>query len=161
MNYTIEIQNDKRYPIDEPRLKMAVATVLDQHEIDPKTSLTIVITDDDEVQTLNRTHRQIDAPTDVLSFPADPLPDHVTDEPPYIGDMIIAYPYTKSQADQLQHNLSDNLSLLVIHGTLHLLNYDHDTPENRAGMWSAQADALSALNIDASIVPTLEEANHD
>ena len=58
-------------------------------------------------------------------------------------------------------SLEDTLALLVVHGTLHLLGYEHDTPENRAEMWAEQAIVLKALHIDTSIVPSLEESKHD
>ena len=161
MTYAINIQNDDSYLIDEKRLAQAVITILNQHEIDRTSGLSIVFTDNDAVQKLNQDHRQTDAPTDVLSFPADSLPDYITDEPPYLGDLIIAYPYASLQAEKHQHNLSDSLCLLVIHGTLHLLGYDHDTPENRAEMWAAQADGLTAMGIDTAIVPALEGNTDD
>lgn len=156
MSYQINIQNDKSYPIDAERLIQAIQTVLNAHEVSADTGLTVVVTDNDEVQSLNEQHRGISAPTDVLSFPADPLPEEIADEVVYIGDLIIAYPYASAQAEREKHAFSDSLALLVIHGTLHLLGYDHDTPENRADMWSAQADALDKMNIDSSIVPALE-----
>jgi len=156
MSYTIDIQNDSHYLIDAERLQQAVTTVLNQHEVDRASNVTIVFTDNDAIQKLNLQHRQTDAPTDVLSFPADALPDYITDEPPYLGDLVIAYPYASLQAQKHHHLLSDSLCLLVIHGTLHLLGYDHDTPENRAEMWSAQADGLQTMGIDTQIVPALE-----
>ena len=156
MTYTIDIQNDASYAIDARRLRQAITATLNQHEIDRNSSLTIVFTDDEAVRKLNQQHRQIDAPTDVLSFPAGALPDFITDMPPYLGDLIIAYPYATLQAEKHQHPLSDSLCLLVIHGTLHLLGYDHDTAEKRAEMWSAQADGLQAMGIDTRIVPCLE-----
>ena len=161
MTYSIDIQNDALAVPDATRLEQAVITVLDQHDVDRNSGLTIVFTDDEVVRKLNLQHRKIDAPTDVLSFPADPLPEYVTDEPPYLGDLVIAYPYAVDQAEKLQHNLNDSLCLLLIHGTLHLLGYDHDTPQNRAEMWSAQADALQAMQIDTRIVPALEGESDD
>lgn len=156
MTYTIDIQNEAQYAIDAERLQQAVTAILNQHEIDRHSSLTVVFTDNDAVRKLNQQHRQIDAPTDVLSFPADALPDFITDVPPYLGDLIIAYPYATLQAEEHQHELSDSLCLLVIHGTLHLLGFDHNTAENRAEMWVAQANGLQTMGIDAGIVPSLE-----
>ncbi|MCC6564927.1 MAG: rRNA maturation RNase YbeY, partial [Chloroflexi bacterium] len=104
-----------------------------------------------------------DSVTDVLTFPAYPLPDDIVqemDEPPYLGDLVIAYPYTCAQAERLGHSPADSLSLLVVHGTLHLLGHDHDTPERRAAMWDVQANALRALSISEDIVPWLEGADH-
>ncbi|MEL6306593.1 MAG: rRNA maturation RNase YbeY [Chloroflexota bacterium] len=163
MSHNIEIQNDSHYPdIDHAQLQKAILTVLQQQEEASDSGVTVVFTDDARVRELNKQHRGTDAPTDVLSFPADPLPPEIMgeDDVAYLGDLIIAFPYTQAQAKRLGHDLGDTLALLVIHGTLHLLGYDHDTPENRAEMWSAQAIALSAMGISDVIVPALEDADH-
>lgn len=161
MRFEIDVQNENGYLINISRLQAASQQVLSQHEVDPETSLSVVFVDNDYIQNLNRQFREVDAPTDVLSFPADAPPVELDDEPPYIGDLVIAYPYASAQAEREGHTLDDSLSLLVVHGTLHLLGYDHDTPENRAEMWAAQDEALTALGISTAIVPSLEEAKHD
>lgn len=153
----IEVQNHADFEVDAARLVKAAQTVLAQMEVDPESGISVVITSDEEVRALNSQYRALDAPTDVLSFPAETLPEEVQgDEPPYLGDLIIAYPYAKAQAEREGHALTDSLVLLVVHGTLHLLGYDHDTPENRAEMWAEQAKALEALGISTDIVPKLE-----
>ena len=89
-------------------------------------------------------------------FPAEIMP---VDEPgvsSYLGDLVIAYPYATTQAAREGHVLMESLCLLVVHGTLHLLGYDHDTPGNRARMWAAQDRALAAMMIPLDIVPALE-----
>jgi probable rRNA maturation factor len=160
----ISIENEAGYPVDAARLVAAARTVIEQHAIDPASALTVVIANDDEVHRLNIEYREVDSVTDVLSFPADPLPPELAgqiDEPPYLGDLVIAYPYAEAQARSLGHPVMDSLALLVAHGTLHLLGYDHDTPEHRAEMWTAQEQALTALGISAALVPGLEDASHD
>lgn len=157
----IDIQNEQSFVVDEARLRRAIETVLEQHEVDPESALTLVVTDNDEVAALNLAYRGIDQPTDILSFPADEPPVEIEDEPPYLGDMILAYPYAREQAERENHALSDSLCLLVVHSALHLLGYDHDTPENRAEMWAAQEQALKVLNVPLEIVPALEQADHD
>ncbi len=159
--FTIHIQNEADYPVSPERLQQAALTVLAEYELAPTSSLTIVLTDDAAVQALNRQHRGVDTPTDILSFPAAALPETITDEAPYLGDLIIAFPYAQAQAEREKHALMDSLALLVVHGTLHLLGYDHDTPENRAAMWAEQAAALRQLGIDETIVPALESSPHD
>jgi probable rRNA maturation factor len=158
MTFEIELQNDDNFAVDVSRLQQAVQTVLARHEVGADSALTIVITTDEAVQELNKLHRQIDAPTDVLSFPADPLPPELAEEEEseYLGDVIIAYPYAKAQAEREGHDVADSVALMVVHGTLHILGYDHDTPENRAEMWAEQAAALKLLGIDEAIVPALE-----
>lgn len=164
----VDIQNDLEFPINADRLTRAVTHVLTQESAAPESMVSVVFTSDEEVAELNREFRGIDAPTDVLSFPAEPLPESLLDEiygddipddaleSDYIGDLIIAYPYAVSQATREGHALDDSLDLLVVHGTLHLLGYDHDTPQNRAEMWAAQEKALIALGIPTHIVPDLE-----
>lgn len=161
MTFTIDIQNDSNYPIDAVRLQSASVQVLNQHDVDPNTSLSVVFVDNAYIQTVNHQFRGIDSPTDVLSFPADEPPVEIEGEPPYLGDLIIAYPYASEQANREGHTLHDSLSLLVVHSTLHLLGYDHNTPENRAEMWAAQDTALTALGISTAIVPALEGGDDD
>jgi probable rRNA maturation factor len=157
MTAAIEISNEAEYPVDQQRLESAIRAVLAAYTDAPSdSSLTVVFTDNDAVAALNRQFREIDAPTDVLSFPADPPPVEIPDEPVYLGDLVIAFPYASAQASREGHDLQDSLALLVIHGTLHLLGYDHDTVENRAEMWKAQENALRELGISPEIVPALE-----
>jgi probable rRNA maturation factor len=157
MMFAIEVQNARGFQIDETQLVSAAATVLTQQHAPSDSALTVVITDDEAVAALNHQYRGIDAPTDVLSFPADPMPQ---DKPPYLGDLIIAYPYTLMQAASAGHDADDSLALLVVHGTLHLLGSDHDTLEHRSAMWAAQETALRALGIPPGIVPALESYDH-
>lgn len=160
MTFGIDVQNDEGYAVDSERLVAAATAVLTAHNVPPDTSLSVVLTSDEAVAALNEQYRGIDMPTDVLSFPAAPLPVEVPDSAPYLGDLVIAYPYAAAQAAALGHTLNDSLALLVVHGTLHLLGYDHDTEANRAIMWAAQARALDALNISTELVPALEDNAH-
>jgi probable rRNA maturation factor len=154
-NYAIELQNQHDYAIDEERLLKALEHVLMAHKQTGGTNLTVVVADNAFVKALNTTHRGIEAPTDVLSFPSD-IPPALIPDAPYLGDLVIAYPYAKAQAEKHQHDLQDSLCLLVVHGCLHLLGYDHDTPDNKASMWAMQASILQGLGIDTQIVPALE-----
>ncbi len=156
MTYSIDIQNDEAFLLDAGALQRAAIVVLSAHEVAEDSALTVVVTTDEAVHALNQQHRGVDAPTDVLSFPADPLPFELEDDAPYLGDLVIAYPYALAQAQREGFDPADGLLLLVVHGTLHLLGYDHDTPDHRAEMWAAQAEALHELGVDVSIVPALE-----
>ncbi len=158
-NFEIDVQNEDAYPLDEDRLKTAVLAVLTRHEVEDGTAISVVITSNEDVAALNRDFRGVDSPTDVLSFPAD-IPV-LPGESPYLGDLIIAYPYASAQAAREGHMLMDSLSLLVVHGTLHLLGYDHDTMENKAKMWDAQSEVLVALGISPELVPPLEKEDDE
>lgn len=158
----VEIQNEGDFTLDEPLLVAAAQQVLNQHpqRAGQPSELTVVIVTDAEIADLNEQFRGVDAPTDVLSFPADAPPIRIEGEPHYWGDIVIAYPYAAEQAQREGHTLMDSLRLLVVHGTLHLLGYDHDSAEQRAAMWAAQADSLRALGIPLEIVPQLENSDH-
>jgi probable rRNA maturation factor len=134
------------------RIQQAVEWVLRMHETVPDAGISVVVTDDETIQHLNRQFRGIDSPTDVLSFPGEPVPGEVE---PYLGDLILSLPYIQRQAEAESHTLSDELVLAVIHGTLHLLGYDHNTPDRQARMWAKQAEALQALDVNI-VVPQFE-----
>jgi probable rRNA maturation factor len=163
MAFQVDVQNqgEPAYEIDAVRLQIAAETVLSQHDVHADSSLTIVISNNDFVRSLNQQYRGVDSHTDVLSFPADAPPVAIEGEPPYLGDLIIAYPYASAQAVREGHALGDSLALLVIHGTLHLLGYDHDTAEKKAEMWASQEAALHTLGIATDIVPAMETSSHD
>lgn len=103
-------------------------------------SLTLAITDDETVQRLNRDFRGIDTPTDVLSFAHGAGAEEKLVLPPelagemagYLGDIVIAFPYAERQAAHYQNEINAELRLLAVHGVLHLLGYDHATPEEEA-----------------------------
>lgn len=154
----IEVQNEHEYDIAPEPLIAAAKVVLQQHQRE-EAELQIVLQDNAHVQQLNQQYRGVDAPTDVLSFPAEALPPEFG-EPDYLGDLVLAVPYSREQAERLGQPFDDTLILLVVHGTLHLLGYDHDTAQNRATMWEQQAAALGELGIDTRIVPALEEFDH-
>ena len=111
-------------------------------------TLSIVITDDAEIRSLNRQFRGVDAPTDVLAFadePTEPAFVAAPDEPPYLGDVIVSLPRARVQAATLGHPTEAEVRLLIVHGVLHLLGYDHATPDEEARMWARQDAILSTL----------------
>jgi probable rRNA maturation factor len=106
-------------------------------------SLTIRITNDSELRSLNRRFLSHDAVTDVLSFPAghlDPESGRL-----YLGDIAIAYPRASQQARRAGHTVRAELQLLVVHGVLHLLGHDHADMKEKQRMWAAQAAILACL----------------
>lgn len=157
----IDLLNEHGYAADEARLRQAIALTAGRFLPDVPAAVSLMLSTDEDVHRLNMQFRQVDAPTDILSFPSgEPLlPDE--DEVAYLGDLIIAWPYASAQAAREGHDLNDSLSLLVVHGTLHLLGYDHDTPANKREMWTAQESVLLLLGISPDIVPALENAEHD
>lgn len=112
-------------------------------------SLTILLAGDERLRQLNRQFRGIDAPTDVLSyFLGETDPD--TGEH-YLGDVIISFPRAQAQAQERGHSTAEELDLLVVHGVLHLLGYDHADAEERDRMWAVQRQILHLLGRDIKI----------
>lgn len=118
-------------------------------------SVTIVLAEDDRVRALNREFRGVDSVTDILSFPA--LPHGIDAEEAGPGDLVVALPWTFRQAQLAGHEPAQDLMLLMVHGTLHLLGHRHDTGRERSVMWAAQAQVLDALGLSAELVPALEK----
>ena len=116
----------------------------------PDADLTIVLVDDARIQVLNRDFLAHDAPTDVLSFPADE-PDPETGRR-YLGDVVISLARADEQARERGHALESEMQLLVVHGVLHLLGHDHAEAGDKARMWAAQAGALERLGVSPKIV---------
>jgi probable rRNA maturation factor len=153
MTYEIEVEIDETFDVEIniQDLRKAIAETLNYAQLE-NGAVTVVITDNESVQSFNLQYREIDAPTDILSFSAQPeesladLPEELLSEMgDYLGDLLIAYPYTVEQAQRYGNPLDAELRLLVVHGTLHLLGYDHDTPENQAIMWQSQGEILRRL----------------
>jgi probable rRNA maturation factor len=132
--------------VSEERLR-AVAEEALRHQGRPG-ELTLVITDDEGIQALNRDFLGVDAPTDVLSFSAQEDGGPFVAAPDaggYLGDVILSYPRAVEQARQQGHSTEQELNLLVVHGVLHLLGYDHAGAEEKAAMWAQQEAILELL----------------
>ncbi len=128
------------------QLKLAIAATLDAENV--QGDVTLIISDDDAIADLNQRFLGNPGPTDVLSFPALPTDDAFVPAPdtePYLGDIAIAYPYAAAQAERYDRDIVAELTLLAIHGTLHLLGYDHAEPEEKAAMWAKQDAILTNL----------------
>jgi probable rRNA maturation factor len=139
------INLELNFPFPKDLLERAAQATL-QHESESMDSeLSIVLTDDARLQELNREYLGIDAPTDVLSFPASETDPDTGAR--YIGDILISVPRAQSQADAAGHAVESEVQLLVVHGMLHLLGHDHSEHEEKARMWKAQAEILESLGL--------------
>ena len=125
-------------------LERAAQAVLSYESADG--DLTIVLTDDAQLHELNRKYLDIDTPTDVLSFPASETDPETARR--YLGDVLISVPRAEAQAQAAGHALEAEVRLLVVHGTLHLLGYDHADADDKAHMWKAQAKVLEGLGLE-------------
>lgn len=147
-DYTIHLQVSETYAdrVDEAVLRQAAELALTTAQAPAPAALSVVVTDTATVQALNAQHLGEDAPTDVLSFPTEGDPNtSEPGEPPYLGDVLLAFPVAETQAKTAGHGVQAELHLLTVHGVLHLLGYDHATPDQQAEMWALQSAALDAL----------------
>lgn len=116
----------------------------------------LMIVDDTTMQQLNREYRNIDRTTDVLSFPQlepeelqemsrRPADSSTPDVPLLLGDVVLCWPRAVAQAREYGHSLQRELAFLAIHGTLHLLGYDHQTTEDEENMQQLTEEIIRTL----------------
>lgn len=106
--------------------------------------LELVITDNDTIQELNKEYRNLDKPTDVLSFPIEDMPNAP------IGTIVISVDYVQEKAKEYGHSENEEFALLYLHGLLHLLGYDHeiDNGEQR----EKEKEIIEKLNLPNSLI---------
>lgn len=135
-------------------LKQCIALACKEEGLKTNYEVAVTIMDDAGVKQLNRDYREIDAPTDVLSFS---LVEELDEEPKIVmeggedtlvlGDIVISAEAVERQAAEYGHSVTRELCFLTVHGILHLLGYDHDTLETEQTMEAKQQQILHELNI--------------
>jgi probable rRNA maturation factor len=118
----------------------------------PHAELAILLTDDSAIRALNRKWRKLDAPTDVLSFPAE-VARARRDLPRHLGDIVIAYETTAREAAAQRKPFRHHLAHLAVHGYLHLLDYDHATDREAKKMERLEVAILARLDVPNPYVP--------
>lgn len=143
MNY--EIVDNNLYK-DYDYLNDVIKTTL-EHENAVDAYLSVIFVDNDEIQEINRTYRNIDRVTDVISFALEDNDEKVVGDR-ILGDIYLCIPRMKEQAKEYNHSEKRELSFLVCHGLLHLLGYDHvNNKEEEKVMFDLQDEILDSLNI--------------
>ncbi len=156
IKHVVNIQTEVEQPeVDETYLRVAALATLKHQSVTEPQEMSIVLTDDASMRALNRRFRGLDRTTDVLSFSESaaggPFGGGGGEFPAYLGDIVISLPQAQRQAEEVRCTLTEELQLLIVHGTLHLLGYDHAESAEKAAMWAAQAELLSLLNISAPL----------
>lgn len=138
-------------------IEKIVKAVLDYEKWDEEVEVSISFVDNKEIQKLNREFRNIDAPTDVLSFPMleyeEISDDEAFSEEDYIeaeiplGDIVISTEKVIEQSKEYGHSQERELAFLLVHGMLHLLGYDHMNEEDERIMFQKQEEILNVLNL--------------
>ena len=125
-------------------LRAARAALAAAAELPAEGELSLALSDDAELQILNKAYRGKDGPTNVLSFPGDSGP---AGAPAQLGDVILAYGVCAREAAAQGKSLADHMSHLVVHGVLHLLGHDHEAEAEAARMEALEAQVLAGLGI--------------
>lgn len=153
---SIEIVDELNYlqEADYQMIQSLIEQAATYLKLNPDFEVDISLVDNEQIQQLNATYRQIDRPTDVLSFA---LNDQGADEEDwmleleevskFLGDIIISIPKAKEQAKEYNHSFERELGFLVVHGFLHLNGYDHETEKERQEMFAIQEEILNAYGL--------------
>jgi len=148
----ISFKRNMDLPIDKKWLERMARKVLEREGISSPVELGLLITDSRTAKKLNRIYRGKDEPTDVLSFHMTPDGNRDLGEPfvsppdgiRHLGEVVISYPQAARQAQEHGHGVKQELALLVIHGILHLLGYDHELSDEEKKMRDKENEILSA-----------------
>lgn len=145
---TVLIKNDQKKIKMTPDLrrlvKRAVLAVLDFEDFGRRAEVSVTFTDNVGIHALNREYRNVDRPTDVLSFPLSDGEDYDTDgDAVLLGDIVISLERAQTQAEEYGHSFEREVAFLTVHSMLHLLGYDHETsPEDERDMFARQDEIL-------------------
>lgn len=140
-----------RSAVTEPEqlCRRAVAAVLEREAAFPEAAVevSVVLADDAQVRILNRDFRGKDRPTNVLSFPSGDDAGPMPGRPVLLGDVVVALETTTREAVAEGKTVGDHLAHLVVHGTLHLLGYDHEAEAEAEAMEELETELLAGLGI--------------
>ena len=149
---TILITNNQQsHDIDVSKLRQVAQFILKALHCEERCEVSIALVDDSAIHLLNRQYRGIDRPTDVLSFALQdaeglsPSVAETAEQPLVLGDVIISTDTAQRQADERGHSLEKEISILVIHGMLHLFGYDHEDDDEAEEMEALERQLLNDI----------------
>lgn len=131
-------------PLDLQAFVRLAEFCLDREDVPEQVELSLAVVEITEMTELNSGYRGKEGPTDVLSFGCDDPCPVEGDEPITLGDVVIAPEIAQRQAEELGHTIEEELNLLLVHGILHLLGYEHDTDEGASVMRAREEALLSS-----------------
>ena len=123
--------------------RAAILATLEYEGKEGPSEVSVTFTDDEGIQAINREYREIDAPTDVLSFP---LFEESADGTRMLGDIVLSLEKCRAQAEEFGHSFERECAFLTVHSTLHLLGYDHvNSDEEEADMRRRQSEIVEKM----------------
>ncbi len=162
MTYGYDNEIGAEFDFDPEELyRKVVDTVLDIEKCQYEAEVSLLITGDDEIREINKQERNIDSPTDVLSFPMGEYDEpadfsNIEESPEYfnvetgelmLGDIVLSYDRIRSQAGEYGHSERREYAFLIVHSMLHLIGYDHIEEADRELMEERQRVIMDALGI--------------
>jgi probable rRNA maturation factor len=135
------VANEQPVTVDESRLAELARHTLDAEDVDEAAELSVLLVTSDHIKTLNARFADEDHPTDVLAFPMNEDEDEVS----MLGDVVICPEIARVNAEKLEHSLEHELDTLLVHGTLHLLGYDHQRDDDKSRMDGRLREVLEAF----------------
>lgn len=152
--------NQKKFKVTKELrdlVRNAAKAVLLYMEFGTNVEISVMFTDNEEIRRLNRKHRNIDRATDVLSFPLIEYDQdgYVVEEDMdfnpngemLLGDIVISLERADEQSKEYGHSFEREVGFLTVHSMLHLLGYDHETPEDEAEMFGYQEEILQKMEL--------------
>ena len=163
MSLYIETETEVSFSFEWEKLAEEVINfTIDREKFPYEAEINLTLTDNEGIHEINKTYRQIDRPTDVLSFPMlsyETAGDFLKLEDDYddnfnpdtgeimLGDILISVEKVREQAESFGHSEKREFAFLIVHSMLHLFGYDHMTPEEAAVMEAKQNEILNEMNI--------------
>lgn len=147
---SVEINNESGVEVDESVLQRLTGFVFESLHVHPETELGVSLVDESAIERLHVEWMDEPGATDVLSFPMDELrPGRPDSQTPagLLGDVVICPQVAGEQAEAAGHDLATEMNILLTHGMLHLLGFDHATPAEEAEMFGLQRDLVTAFMI--------------
>lgn len=150
----ILIKNQQKITkLNQRKIKGIIKKVLQNLKVDKEIEISVLFTDDKFIRSLNNKYRGIDKPTDVLSFSlqegAIEPPEVESDK--LLGDIIISVESAQRQADNLNHSMEKELTVLLIHGLLHLTGYDHEKDKDYKIMLGKESEILKIFALQPDV----------
>ena len=141
------LANEQEIPVDHDTLSALAGHTLESEDVDEHAELSILFVTADHMKRLNSHFAGENYATDVLAFPM--MEDEEDEAPQILGDVVVCPRVARDNAAKLGHSLEEELSVLVVHGTLHLLGYDHQGTKDREEMETRQRDILTTFQASA------------
>jgi metalloprotein, YbeY family len=149
MEITINYSNMGYYSEElEALIRQVLTKGAELQKVPDTAEISVLICDGPVIHELNRTYRDVDAPTDVLSFALNEGEDDVPEEESELGDIVINLDRAEEQAREYGHSREREVAYLSVHGFLHILGYDHYDPEEKKAMRAAEEAILSACGLE-------------